>query len=146
MFFTLLLVLVSLPAAYFVLAPTTNRLPGLALASTGLAVKMVLVQVLMNNLQGWYICRSEGWRWPMAYQLLVPALLITLGFSCDAVVSYLIPWQSTTVAFIRFGVGFGVYAGCVAAILFRFPGIAGLDSQSLRRWTQTGLEYLRSAL
>ncbi|MFI5351286.1 MAG: lipopolysaccharide biosynthesis protein, partial [Elusimicrobiota bacterium] len=144
MVFVLALVAVSLPLAYWVLAPSAGALPGLGLGSKGLAVKMVLVQALMINLQGLYICRKAGWRWPLAYQLTAPAVLLALGAACLAAASAVVPNTSTAWVFAKLAFGFILYACAAGALLLRFPEFAGLEPGKIAQWARLGTDFARS--
>ena len=63
---------VSLVVAYFLMAPSDNiLLPGLGLASEGLALKMVILQIVQVNILAWFISRKFGWKYEWAYQFFI---------------------------------------------------------------------------
>ncbi|WP_018294782.1 lipopolysaccharide biosynthesis protein [Mariprofundus ferrooxydans] len=69
--------LVSIPMAYFFLAPMGATIPGLSLGSIGVPIKILLLNLLFSNLQGWVIARECGWSFDWLYQLVaIPGILI----------------------------------------------------------------------
>jgi len=71
---------VSLLITYFLLAPKDALIPGLNLASTGLAIKMVVVQVFSVNILIWTLAKKKNWSYDWTYQLLGIAVCLVLGF------------------------------------------------------------------
>jgi O-antigen/teichoic acid export membrane protein len=144
MIFTLLSAATSVPLGYFVLAPSSSPVPGLGLQSVGLAVKMVLLQAALVNIQGYVICRSEGWRWPVAYQVGIPGMLLALGFLCRTAVSWLPAAGSSLMVFAKLGIGGAIYSAVLAAMVLRFPAAIGADAEDIRRWLDLGRRHLRA--
>ena len=73
---------ISIPSTYLMLADRSALVPGLGLAAVGLAIKMLLLQIVSVNAQGWKIARDNGVRFEWGYQATVLALLLGLGFVC----------------------------------------------------------------
>jgi O-antigen/teichoic acid export membrane protein len=144
MLFTLLSAASSVIFGYLVLAPGSSAVPGLGLQSIGLAVKMVLLQAALVNLQGYVICRSEGWRWPFAYQLGIPCALLALSLLCRAAVSWFPTEGSNLWLFAKLGIGGVLYGAVLAAAVIRHPGAIGADAADIRRWLELGRHSLRA--
>ena len=51
--------IISTITIYFLLAPANATMPGLGLASTGLALKMVVVQFIAVNFSMWWLARKK---------------------------------------------------------------------------------------
>lgn len=69
----------SFVLGYFLLAPANYLLPGMGLGATGLVIKLVLTQSIVNNVQLYFNSRTVGdsyFRW-LRFQVIV----IALGFS-----------------------------------------------------------------
>ena len=142
MIFTVLTVAAALPLGYLVLAPASALVPGLGLGSLGLAVKMVVLQAVLVNLQGAAIARGEGWRWPLAHQFLSPCLLLALSALAYGAMSFIPADGPRVLIFIKIGAGGLLYAGAVAFLVVRFPALIGADPESLRRWRENARQYL----
>lgn len=124
--------LLGVPAAYFLLAPSSAALPGLGLGAAGLAVKSVLLQVFLVNLQGWLICRYNGWRWPLLHQLMSPLLLLAAGFACR----FILP--AGTLSAWALGAWLGgtglLFCALAGLTLWAWPGLAGLTGSEAGRY------------
>jgi len=98
---------------FFMLAPTNYLIPGLGLASTGLALKMVIVGFVSQNYQMWWLMRKQGWQYSISYQLVSMALFILPAIAILFVINYAF---SETLHIILRGVLFGL-------IYFSFSGL-----------------------
>jgi len=121
----------SLPAAYLLLAPRTAAIPGLGLGALGLAVKLVMVQIVVINLQAWVIDLRHGWRHILGFQLVLPVLLGVALLSRQAVT-----WAATLLHFGHAlfwiaGLGIGGYCVAAVALLLAAPGIAGFRREEV---------------
>jgi O-antigen/teichoic acid export membrane protein len=129
--------IVSLPVAYFALAPASGVLvPGLALGAYGLALKMVVMNVLLVNLQAWIVARFQHWRYEWGYQVAGIALLLGLGVLVKAIAVALVPGALVAELAWPFIVGVIVagilYLAGVACVLYAWPSLAGVDREGLR--------------
>ena len=61
---------ISIVVIYFMLAPSTMTIPGLELASQGLAIKMVVMQLIQVNIMAWFIAKIFGWKLDWTYQVV----------------------------------------------------------------------------
>ena len=77
----LIFMAISMMTAYFVLAPENVLVPGLGLASIGLAWKMLLLQIIQVNISLWVVSRIFGWPYNWGYQLIVLAIVLIIGLS-----------------------------------------------------------------
>jgi len=66
---------------YFTLAPGTAALPGLGLGAVGLALKMVVLNIVSVSLLAYIIARENGWKAEYVYQVVVFSVLFTLGWA-----------------------------------------------------------------
>lgn len=138
----------SLPLTYVLLAPLTYLIPGLALGATGLAIKMVLVQIIATNVQLYYNTRYLGisyLKWLLFQVMLIPLLYgIAYGISSVSLSTLLLIPQSGMNGFVAniatFVVSGAIYCLVVAVVVYLFPGIAGLsrDDINLRRLALPG--------
>ena len=77
---------IGLGVTYWFLAP--NSAGGWGLGSTGLALKMVLTQIIIVNIQLWFNTRrlNLSYSWFLGHQIMVLALFSVLGFGLQHVV------------------------------------------------------------
>ena len=67
----------SMVVTYFALAPSDAALPGLGLGSEGLALKMIVMQVIQVNIYAYIISRIWNWSYDWLYQPV--SLLVCIG-------------------------------------------------------------------
>jgi O-antigen/teichoic acid export membrane protein len=72
--------LLSIGVTYLVLAPADAVVPGLGLASMGLALKMVGLQIIQANIIAYSISRIWKWRFDWAYQPVSLLGCLTVGW------------------------------------------------------------------
>ena len=78
--------LISFLVAYFMLAPSNMVIPGLQLASSGLALKMVIMQLIQVNIIMWWIARVFKWKFDWSSQFIILALTIFFGLVLKSLV------------------------------------------------------------
>jgi O-antigen/teichoic acid export membrane protein len=76
----------SLVFVYFILAPKDMFIPGLEMGSEGLALKMVIMQLIQVNIAAWFVAKIFNWKFEWLYQFIVLGLLIALGVSIKVLV------------------------------------------------------------
>jgi O-antigen/teichoic acid export membrane protein len=123
----LTLLIVGLAVVYFMLAPETMTVPGLGLASQGLAIKMVVLQLIGVNIQAYVIARIFGWRYEWFYQLAGLSLVITLGYLAKVVTSPLLS-DFVAIQFVTSGL---VYLMMISTLIYFLPWLAGLTRKEI---------------
>jgi len=123
----LIFMAVSLVVAYYVLAPESALYPGLGLASKGLAWKMLLLQIVQINVWLFVISKIFDWHYDWSYQFIVLGIVLITGWIVKIIVMkiYMPILVSIMIA------GF-LYSLIVLAILYAFPGIAGLSKDEYK--------------
>lgn len=119
---------ISIPATYFVLAPRSAALAGLGLGAVGLAIKLVVLQIVGVNLQGYVIARTNGWTYEYAYQVIVLGTLLGLAWVCkwaSGAMLGLTPSLGNPLSLMLFG-GL-LYASLLLALIYLKPEIAGIS-------------------
>lgn len=120
----------SIIVAYFLMAPPTFGVPGLGLASLGLAWKMVGIQFITVNVGMWVIARRTGGRFDGVHQARVLGICLGIGVTGKWVVTEMI--GPGGYALYRLAAGLVVYGMAVAVLVFVRPGLAGLTEADLR--------------
>ena len=129
----LLMMGISIPVTYFVLASESATVPGLGLGSVGLAMKMVGLQIVGVNLQAYVIARSNGWEYAYGYQGAVLATLLGLGLASRWVSTTSLGWTGSIGSPVGVMlVGCSLYAGFSLACLSYFPSLAGLTRDQIK--------------
>lgn len=129
----------SLPVTYFLLAPASYAVPGLALGAVGLALKMVVVQLLTTNIQLYCNTRYLGisyLKW-FLYQVGMIPLMYGLAYGASLLASYVlnavfpIGVGGLTANIASFTVSGFIYCLTVAAAVSLSPKIAGTSREEL---------------
>lgn len=120
---------VSIVLSYFALAPKDAPVPGLGLASEGLAIKMVLMNLVQVNIVAYFI--SRVWKWPFDWVYQPVGLLGCVGlgwvvhFAATGLFGGALPLLLTMS-------GGGVfYVSLVAAFVYAMPWLVGLTRDEL---------------
>jgi peptidoglycan biosynthesis protein MviN/MurJ (putative lipid II flippase) len=133
----ILTMIVGMLMSYFVLAPRTATVPGLGLASQGLAVKMVAIQFVSVNVIAYLISRLWDMPFDWLYQPVSLLGCLAMGWMAHAV-SLILLGESPHVV-LRMGLAGVAYVMFVVAFIYTLPWAAGLTRAEL-------LNDLRKAL
>ncbi len=122
----------SIIAVYFLLAPANATIPGLGLASTGLAMKMVIMQIFGVNLSIWWLSRSQGWEFSMLYQIIGTGSFIITGFITKELVSFFI-WNGfpQLLQFMLTGLVYIVVSG---VIIYTMPWLLNMTRNEIKQY------------
>lgn len=113
--------LFGLIVTYFLVASPTETIPGLGLGSTGLALKMVLVQFLTVNISIFLISKVLKMKESISYQFYVIALFLCFGFGSYVAVNFAI---GDLFGFIfKFGVSGLLYTILVGFVVYRWHSL-----------------------
>lgn len=124
--------LVSMPFAYFMLAPIMAG--GLALGAWGLALKLVSLNVVTTNIQAFIIAKYSRWKYDWAFQIVGIPLMVALGYFVKFLSGVIWNLDVVTLANLFMPVIFAsiLYAFLVASVLWMLPWLIGLDKNELR--------------
>jgi O-antigen/teichoic acid export membrane protein len=120
------MMVVDLLLTFWLIAPIP--LHGLGLGAAGLAIKMVIVQVIGVNLQLWFICRFLRLRYMyfLFHQVYSVLLLVTIAWLSVGAVDLVI--KNTLLAFVSSGM---IYVlGCAGLVLL-LPQLIALSRAEL---------------
>ena len=135
----IVMMLVSIPSAYFLLAPHTTSVPGLGLGAVGLALKMVALQFVAVNVQGWFIARKNGWTTDFTYQALTLGCLLAFSWSLRSGIGALlraILGDAPPLGVVILGTT--TFLVVSVAVLMKWPTVAGVPRDELERWWTAG--------
>ena len=102
--------MVGIFVTYLALAPGDALIPGFNMSSSGLAAKLVLMQVIFVNCASYILAKKYNWQFEWAYQLLNPILCIGVGFLLKFFVMTSLGWLPSLVSLIVFTIS---YAGAL---------------------------------
>jgi hypothetical protein len=131
--------LASIPATYFMLAPPNAAVPGLGMGSVGLALKLVVMQILGISVQMIFVARRYGIPYDFGFQAGVLCGFLALGwitkFAAAGLVYLFMPFRVS--ALWTVSTGAVMYVSILFAILHWKPELAGLSREQLPlRWIE----------
>jgi O-antigen/teichoic acid export membrane protein len=121
--------IISIGLTYLALAPRSAPVPGLGLASEGLALKMVLMNLVQVNIVAYVI--SRVWKWPFDWVYQPVSLIGCVGlgwvvhFAATGLAGHALP------LLVVMGVGGVLYLMAVAVFVYAMPWLAGLTQEEL---------------
>lgn len=127
----LVMMLVSLPVTYLMLASPSAAVPGLSLGAVGLTFKMVGLQVIGVNWQGVVIARSLGAPFRIAYQASTVVGLLALGFACKTGAEGVLGAVGFVSPVLALALGAVLYVSSSSFVLWERPGLVGVTREQL---------------
>ena len=134
--------LISIVVSYFVLAPKDALVPGLNLASEGLAIKMVVMQLLQVNIIAFFIAKLFKWEFDWIFQPLSIICCLIAGLLAHYIavsilneVVWTLPYKLTFSA--------GVYLIFILIIIYFIPMLTGFSRKELFALISKGLKMLK---
>lgn len=122
--------LLGIVTTYFALAPATAPVPGLGLASQGLAVKMVLVQLVSVNAGSFVLSRMCAWRFDWPHQFVALGACLGAGWLAHALAIMWLAGGGGTL--LTVGVSVALYAILIASFVYSLPSVIGSTRGELR--------------
>jgi len=147
MYLTLFGMLISIPVTYFVLVPESGwSLPGLDMGAQGLALKMVGMNILLVNIQGWMIAHYHGWKYEWAYQVEGLFMLTMVGFSIKEVLvsffdSFLRFENESYTSLLMLGIASLLYLLFVCLYVWIRPRLFGLEQEDVRNIVERVMKW-----
>lgn len=135
--------IVSVPVTYFVLAPSSNMIPGLGLGSVGLALKIVILAAISVNISHFFICKISNGRLNIFNQFISIGLLLAASF----VIKFFLIWvwhvlDTPFSGLLTMIFCVPIYVLIAGVIIYLFPGLGGLE----RRQIISFVRYLNQCL
>lgn len=124
---------VGLPVTYFLIAPVDMM--GLNTGSTGLAIKMVALQLIGVNVALYYNSRYlklSFWKY-LVHQIVCVGCLLLLAFISLKVGDYLHISSNIVINFLLNGI---IYSISVAGLTYFVPSLFGLSRKDIRSFFQ----------
>jgi O-antigen/teichoic acid export membrane protein len=138
----MILMVVGLITSYLFLAPSNAVVPGLGLASTGLAMKMVILQFIGVNSYSWWLSRHQGWKYSFGYQFTSIFLLMVTGFFTYYLVNYL--FEHSLHFIFRISITGMLYFFAASMILYLKPSLLGMKHEEMMTYINSFVLKLKS--
>jgi O-antigen/teichoic acid export membrane protein len=136
----LILMIIGAPVTYFLIAPAGKF--GLDAGATGLAIKMVVIQIIGVNVELYFSTRLLGlrfWRY-LAHQIGSVGVFLILSFLADLLAEYVFQVSDNAIiSFVSSGI---VYSILVAGLAVAFPLVFGLSRNDIRTLKQMFLKVV----
>lgn len=133
---------ISIPITYLILAPASATIPGLGWASTGMAVKMVVMQIVGVNISIYFVSRILGKKLEFLYQFKIIIILMAAAFFIKKIVIALNQLLGLSLNFFVVGASsLLIYLCVVVLIMYLFPNITGVD----RRYIKNSFSVIKKA-
>ena len=123
---------ISLVLGYIFLAPPSAIVPGLNLAALGLAIKMVVCQLLQVNLSMFFVARYIQSNFDWKHQFYVLGLILSVGFISKFIVGSISAIRLSIFWYITLSTS--LYLSIIVLVLFQYPSLVGLEKDSINRW------------
>jgi hypothetical protein len=110
--------------SFFLIAP--SGMYGLNLGAKGLALQMVLIQILTVNVNSYLNCRffKISYSNLLAYQIVIFVILLLIGLTCNIITNSVT--QSGFLKLLMFGT---ILSIITAGIVYLFPSIIGFENR-----------------
>ena len=122
----------SIFAAYYILSPEDGLISGLNLGSSGLALKMVIMQFLVANAFSYYLCRTYKMKFDWLFQ---PVAIISCV--CLSYFSYWVSHSSFDVTnglLVTVSMSAIIYILLIAFLIVIAPSLVGMDRSDLSKF------------
>lgn len=126
----IIFMILSVLFAYLMLAPTTNSIPGLSLKSEGLAIKMLLAQVIYVNVLSYFVAKKFSWDFVWFYQIKYLIIVMALSFFSKYLIVNLIEIN----VFFQFIMSSLIYLFIIFFILFKAPSVFNFDFYKIKAY------------
>lgn len=132
------MMLVSIPSSFLLLAPPDWPLsPGLSLGGIGLAMKVVLLNILSVNVMACVIARRHKWRWDWRHQIGAISCALLSGYCArlaGVVFAGSYSHQARLLTSLHFAVSAVIYLTLMGVALYTWPSLIGVDRAQARQW------------
>jgi O-antigen/teichoic acid export membrane protein len=135
----LIMMMIGLPITYFILAPPS--LGGLGFGANGLAVKMVVLNIVWVNIQLYYNAQylDISFKYYLRHQIVSAACLMFMAFISAFAVEQMLGFDRGITVFLLAGT---LYTTLTVVFAHLFPGLFGLQKDDLRSLLQIFRERL----
>uniref|UniRef100_UPI0040471C79 lipopolysaccharide biosynthesis protein n=1 Tax=Algoriphagus sp. TaxID=1872435 RepID=UPI0040471C79 len=125
----ILSVILGLPMVFFLLA--SSKFFGFNLGATGLAIKMVLIQVIFVNIQLYYNSRLLNlnfWKY-IGHQIVCVTCLLVISIVVMLLINYGLNFENQVI--VNFFLSGMVYTGLVIILVYFQPIVFGINSHDI---------------
>lgn len=136
--------LLGMVITYFVLAPKDAVIPGLALGSLGLALKLIVLQIVHMNVLAYLVARAFGWPFEWIYQVISVLGCVALSWVAHSAALHVVGGGLPVM--VKMGLGGLLYLMLIATFVYALPQLAGLTRAALVPEARLLLAHAAAAL
>lgn len=136
----IIFMILGLPITYFLIAPPAKM--GLNAGATGLALKMVVIQLVGVNVQLFYNAKMLGlnfWKY-LGHQAVSVGSMLIIAWGTVVSINQII-WMNQHTITSFFITGF-IYTLIIIGVVYKYPIIFGLNRQDITALIQSGRERI----
>ena len=122
----------SIAVSYFVLADKDSIIPGLGLASEGLAMKMIFMQLIQVNVLAYIISKKIKIKFDWLYQLVSITMCVLASYFSHYILTNLYSLDDFNIFTVgKIILGGILYVVLLSVFLYFFPNLAGFKREDL---------------
>lgn len=125
----ILFMMIGIPITYVFLASKDAAYPGLGLGSFGLAIKMVLLQIISVNLLAYWLSRSIKFKFTWLFQLICIATCLSASFFAQR--AALLLFDSTSQIWLAISAAGAIYFCIIFSVLKIAPALLGVTKADI---------------
>jgi O-antigen/teichoic acid export membrane protein len=137
---------ISMVAAYFLLAPSSNLVPGLGLSAVGLSVKMVACAAFENILLTYFVAKylQSSWNWRLPFTIMAILTVVAIISKSGAVFFLATIGLDSPVTIVLMTLA--IYVAASAGMLLKTPHLFGLDKGEIVAGAALAIESVKKFL
>ena len=119
----------SIVVTYFLLAPVNAVVPGLGLGSLGIAIKMVVMQIISVNVLAYYLSRSMKIKFDWLYQPIVMLTCLGIGILSYTITNQIL--EPSSQFWLAFTLSGFFYTIVLLVLVIKAPSFSGLHRDDI---------------
>lgn len=132
---------VSIPVSYFVLAPRNAALTGLESGALGMALKIVILQIIIVNSKVWWISRDFKWKFDWVHQVVGLGGPLLLSWIAYEIIMGIGSFVSMGLI-LKVGAALILYSLMVGIFIWKLPWVAGMSQDEIKSETMKLRAYV----
>jgi O-antigen/teichoic acid export membrane protein len=133
------MMIANITVVYFILAPSNAIVPGFGLASQGMAIKMVIMQLIGINIIGWFTAKIFTWKFDWTYQLVGLGTAVLVGWAVKLLIGFVMGGHVVLLMLVS---AF-IYLLLMGCVLYVMPWLAGLEREEINTYLYKAVEFVQ---
>jgi O-antigen/teichoic acid export membrane protein len=144
--FGIIFMLTSVPVTYFILAPAAMPIPGLGLGAVGMALKMVVLNILAVNVLAILTAHAHKLKFEGVHQLVGTGIAIMLGYLSKSLIRLfpVMPHETGfSGLFLPILMSLALYGPAMLVLIWSVPSLVGMDREELKSMLKRHIQICR---